>query len=234
MTPSRQGNTYGQYCPISRALDVLGERWSLLIIRDLLTGTTRFNELARGLPGLSRTLLSRRLRQFEIAGLVARDGTSYVLTESGRDLEPIVFGIGRWGAKWAFDEPDPRELDPEVLVWWMHTRLDTSPFPGKRHVIHIRFTDDARRFWIVVEDGVPSVCLVDPGFDVHVTITTDVAALYQVWVGRLPLTNAIRSGRVEFAGSRALVRRMPSVLQFSPVADIVRRTPSARTASQAP
>ncbi|WP_306356658.1 MULTISPECIES: helix-turn-helix domain-containing protein [unclassified Nocardia] len=138
--------SYGQYCPISRALDVLGERWSLLILRDLLTGTSRFNDLARGLPGLSRSLLAKRLRQFERAGLVVKSEQRYRLTAAGRDLEPILFGLGHWGARWTFGEPQPEELDADLLVWWMHTRLDTSSFPGKRQVLGVRFTDDPRRY----------------------------------------------------------------------------------------
>ncbi|MGE5345886.1 MAG: winged helix-turn-helix transcriptional regulator [Acidithiobacillales bacterium] len=212
---------YGQYCPISRALDLLGERWSLLIVRDLLVGTSRFNDLARGLPGLSRSLLTRRLRQFERAGLVERLDTQYVLTESGRELEPIVFGLGAWGARWTFGEPDPDQLDPQLLVWWMHMRLDASGLPGKRQVFQIRFSDDRRQFWIVIESGVPSVCLTDPGFAVDVTILSDLRSLHQVWVGRLPLKEAVRSGRVRFEGPTALVRRMPAVLRLSPVAGIV-------------
>ena len=212
---------YGQYCPISRALGVLGERWSLLILRDMLIGTTRFNDLARGLPGLSRSLLAKRLRQFERAGLVERLGSQYLLTTAGADLRPVVFGLGEWGAQYAFGDPEPDELDPELLVWWMHTRLDTSSFPGKRHVVHIRFTDDARLFWIVVEAGEPSVCLVEPGFDVDVTITSSVRALYRVWLGKVPIADAIRSGELTFDGPSALVRRMPEVLQLSPLADMV-------------
>jgi DNA-binding HxlR family transcriptional regulator/putative sterol carrier protein len=213
--------TYGQYCPIARALDVLGERWSLMILRDMVVGTTRFNELARGLPGLSRSLLSKRLRQLERAGLIERLGNDYLLTEAGRDLQPVLFGLGAWGAKWTFGDPDPRELDCEVLVWWMHNRLDTSGLPGRRHVFHVRFTDDPKQFWIVIESGVASVCLSDPGYEVDVTITAELDALYQVWLGRQPLQDATRSGRVVFDGPSAIVRRMPEVFQLSPVADIV-------------
>lgn len=219
MSTERSG--YGQYCPISRALDVLGERWSLLILRDLLVGTTRFNDLSRGLPGLSRSLLSKRLRQFERAELIERDGTEYRLTEAGRELEPIVFGLGAWGAKWTFGDPVPEELDAEVLVWWMHTRIDTSPFQGRRHTLHIRFTDDRRQFWIVIEDHTPSVCTSEPGFDVDVTITSDVSSLYQVWLGRVGVAEAQRAGRLQFDGERALTRAMPTVLQLSPVAGLV-------------
>ncbi|MCC6436419.1 MAG: helix-turn-helix transcriptional regulator [Acidimicrobiales bacterium] len=220
MGPGRSG--YGQYCPISRALEVLGERWTLLIVRDLLVGTTRFNDLARGLPGLSRSLLTKRLRQLERAGVVERSEQQYVLTEAGRQLEPIVFGLGGWGASWAFGEPDPEELDPEVLVWWIHGKLDTGPLPDPRAVLHIRFTDDTRQFWILVERGDPSVCLFDPGFAVDVTIVSDRSSLYQVWLGRLPVGDAVRDGRLSFEGARSLVRAMPSVLRLSPAAPLVR------------
>ena len=215
------GAGYGQYCPIAHALDVLGERWSLLIARDLLVGTTRFNDLARGLPGLSRSLLTKRLRQFERAGLIERLDGEYVLTPAGRELEPIVFGLGEWGARWAFGDPDAEELDPDLLVWWMHTRLDTSPFPGKRHVLHLRFSDEKKRFWIVIEEGVPSVCLVDPGYEVDVMISSSLSTLYAVWLGRISLERAVRTGEVEFAGPKALTRRMPDVLRLSPVAEMV-------------
>ncbi|HVX17885.1 MAG TPA: winged helix-turn-helix transcriptional regulator [Acidimicrobiales bacterium] len=212
---------YGQYCPVTRALDVVGERWSLLIIRDLLVGTSRFNDLARGLPGLSRTLLSKRLRQLEAAGIVTRRGTDYVLTDAGEALHDVVFGLGAWGARWAFGRPRPEELDAELLVWWMHERLDTSGLPGKRHVIYLRFSDDPRRFWIVLEDGVPSVCKADPGYDVDITITSDVATLYEVWVGHLPLREAMSSGQLRFDGTAARVRQMPRVLRLSPIAPLV-------------
>jgi DNA-binding HxlR family transcriptional regulator len=213
---------YGQYCPIARALDVLGERWSLLILRDMLVGTTRFNDLARGLPGLSRSLLTKRLRQFERAGVVERHGNQYLLTEAGRELEPVVFGLGAWGARWTFGDPDPKELDADLLVWWMHSRLDTSDLPGRRQVLYFRFTDQPKRFWVVIESGDPSVCVSDPGYDVDVTITSDVRSLYEVWLGRVRLADALRTGRVELAGSSAITRRMPAVLRLSPVADLVR------------
>jgi DNA-binding HxlR family transcriptional regulator len=221
---------YGQYCPIARALEVLGERWTLLIVRDMLVGSTRFNDLARGLPGLSRSVLSKRLRQLQTAGIVERLDQEYLLTEAGQSLEPIVFGLGAWGAHWTFDEPDPAALDPEVLVWWMHTRLDTTGFPGRRNVFHIQFTDDVRRFWIVIENDKPSVCLSDPGFEIDVAIISDLSVLHAVWLGRLPLPDAVRSGRLEFRGPKALVRRMPAVLQLSPVAPLVT---AAMTSSRA-
>jgi len=219
---------YGQYCPITRAVEVLGERWTLLIVRDMLVGTTRFNDLARCEPRLSRSLLTKRLRQLERAGIVERREGESLLTDAGRALEPVVFGLGAWGADWTFGDPEPEELDAELLVWWMHRRLDTSDLPGQRSIFHIRFTDDPRPFWIVVERGDPSVCLTDPGFEVDVTITSDLSTLYQVWMGRLPLRQAMRDDRLSFIGATALTRRMPAVFQLSPIAETVGKQLRAR------
>lgn len=216
-------NGYGQYCPISRALEVLGERWSLLIVRDLVLGTTRFNDLARGLPGLSRTLLTKRLRQLERVGVVERLDGEYLLTPAGRDLEDVVMSLGRWGASWAFGEPIPDELDPELLVWWMHSRIDTSVLPDRRFVLQVRFTDDRRRFWIVIESDGPSVCTSDPGFAVDATVSADVSSLYQVWLGETPLRAALRTGQVSFDGPAAIVRRLPDALMLSPAAGLAVR-----------
>lgn len=218
---------YGQYCPISRAVEVIGERWSFLVLRDLLVGATRFNEIARLEPGLSRTLLSKRLRQFERAGLVVHEGDRYLLTPAGEDLRPVIFSLGEWGARWAFGEPRPAELDAQLLVWWMHTRIDRAALPAPRTVFELCFSDDPRHFWVVADDGGPSVCLNDPGFEVDVLIRSDVRSLYEVWMGTLPLAAALRSGRVDLQGPRELVARMDRVLQLSPVAGMVA---AARTA----
>ncbi len=217
--------SYGQYCPITRAVEVLGERWTLLIVRDLLLGTTRFNDLARGLPGLSRSLLTKRLRGLVRAGIVQRAGVEYVLTHAGRELEPIVFGLGSWGAAWAFGEPGDHELDAQLLVWWMHTRLDTAELPGhvpgRRAVVHVRFSDDRRQFWIVVDGAGPSVCDVDPGYDVDVVIRSDVRTLFTVWNGAVPLADALRTGRLSFDATPEVRRAMPRVLRLSPIAPTV-------------
>ncbi len=216
----REGG-YGQYCPISRAVEVLGERWSLLIVRDLLCGHTRFNDLARGNPGLSRSLLAKRLRQLERVGVVERIDSEYHLTPAGSDLHPVVFGLGEWGARWQFGEPQQEELDPELLLWWIHDRLDFSPLPDRRIVLEFLFTDLGRRFWIVKDAAGPSLCTHDPGFEVDVSVQGALPVLYQVWLGRLGLRSALRDGSVELLGPSALVRRMTEVFLLSPVAALV-------------
>lgn len=209
---------YGQYCPITRAVEVIGERWTVLIVRDLLCGATRFNEFARGNPRLSRTLLSKRLRQLEAAGIIDHVGDEYRLTDAGEDLRPIVMGLGEWGAKWQFDDPRESELDPELLMWWVHTRLDFSVLPDRRFVIEFRFRDAPRRFWILRDSEGPSVCLNDPGFEVDANVESDLSTMYRVWLGKLDVRSAIRTGAVVLHGSPAVVKRLPSMMQLSPIA----------------
>ncbi|MCU1456540.1 MAG: transcriptional regulator [Actinomycetia bacterium] len=216
--------TYGQYCPISRSAELLGDRWTIHIVRDLLTGTTRFNELISGNPGLSRALLSRRLQQLKRADIVAQDADgSYRLTSAGRDLEAVVFGLATWGARWTFGEPEPEELDPDLLLWWLHRRLDPGKLAGPRFTIAVTFTDHPKRYWIVVERDA-SLCLADPRFDIDVSVRTDRSTLYRTYLGHVPLAEAHRSGGLELTGSRASVRSFIDAFQQSPVASIVAAT----------
>lgn len=214
-------NGYGQYCPITRAVEVLGERWSLLILRDMLVGATRFNDIARGNPRLSRTLLSKRLRQLEQAGVIEHVDDEYLLTPAGEDLRGVVFGLGEWGAKWQFDDPRDSELDPELLMWWVHGRLDYSQMPDRRLVLEFRFSDQPQWFWILKDSQGPSICLHDPGFGVDAMVQTDLSTMYQVWLGKLPLRSAVKDGRLELHGLPAIVRRLPATLELSPIADVV-------------
>ncbi len=214
--------TYAQYCPIVRAVEVLGERWTLLIVREMLTGARRFNEMARGLPGLSRALLARRLRQLEAAGLVERaDDGGYDLTRAGEDLRPLVFGLAEWGARHAFGDPRPEELDPETLMWWFHGRIDTAEVP-RRAVVQVDITDSRRLFWLVIEPQDASVCYTDPGFDIDAVMRAELATLYQVWEAEIELLDAVRTGDVELTGARWVVAGLPRWLLLSPVAPIVR------------
>jgi DNA-binding HxlR family transcriptional regulator len=215
--------TYAQYCPIVRAVEVLGERWTLLIVREMLTGTRRFNEMSRGLPGLSRGLLAQRLRQLEAAGLVVKaddpDG-GYDLTQAGRDLDGVVFGLAEWGARHAFGDPRPEELDPETLMWWFHGRIDTSAVP-RRTVVQVEITDRDRMFWLLIEPDDASVCYTDPGYEVETVLRSDLATLYRMWEGEVELLDAVRAGDIELAGPRWVVSGLPRWLRLSPIAPIV-------------
>lgn len=207
---------YGQYCPIAKASEVLGERWSVLVLRELLIGSHKFNEIARGLPEMSRSLLSKRLRQFEEGGLLERVDGEYYLTPAGEDLRGIVFAMGDWTARWMLADPTPEELDPDKTMWWGHSRIDTTQLPDRRAVIEFAFSDDRRRYWIVVEPDVgASICLHDPGFGVDVVVHTDVATLSRIWNDRQTTEAAMRAGQLTFEGSPALTRRMPAVLSIA-------------------
>jgi DNA-binding HxlR family transcriptional regulator len=214
--------TYAQYCPIVRAVEVLGERWTLLIVRELLTGARRFNDIARGLPGLSRALLARRLRQLLAAGLVTHaDDGGYDLTPAGEDMRPLVFGLADWGARHVFGDPRPDELDPETLMWWFHGRIDTTEVT-RRAVVQVEIADRVRVFWLVIEPEEASVCYTDPGFEVDALLRSDLATLYRMWEGEVELRDAVRDGSITLSGPRWIVAGLPHWLLLSPVAPHVR------------
>ena len=213
---------YAQYCPIAKTAEIIGDRWSILILRDMLVGTHRFNDLARGLPGISRNLLARRLRHLEASGLIAKFDFGYELTEAGADLRQMVFSMADWGAKWAFPEPEPEELDPDLLVWWMHGQIDQDIAPGGRVVVEIDFFDCKTRYWLVLEADDVSVCLIDPGFEVDIFLRSSLRTMYLVWLGRRDMDNAIRDGDIELVGDADLVRAFPRWLRLSPARPAVR------------
>ncbi|MGA8254947.1 MAG: helix-turn-helix domain-containing protein [Nocardioides sp.] len=215
---------YGQYCPITRALEILGDRWTLLIVRDLLVGATRFNEIARGLPGLSRALLSKRLGQLEAHGLVVRTDDGYAPTQACQELHPLIFGLAEWGARWAFGEPRADELDPTVLMWWIRGGIDPTVFGQRRIVLHVHLSEARRtRYWLVVQPDDVSLCFTDPGYEVDVTIEAPLGILYQVWEGVIELPAAVRSGSLTMTGRRDVRVLLPEAFMFSPVAPYVRR-----------
>jgi len=220
---------YAQYCPIAKTAEIIGDRWSILILRDMLVGAHRFNDLARGLPGISRGLLSARLRDLQSAGLIARADTGYVLTDAGLDLKTIVFAMAEWGAKWAFPDPEPEDLDPDLLVWWMHGQIDQGLARDSNVVIAIDFTDCNAHYWLVVEPGDVSVCLTDPGLVVDVVLTSTLRTMYLVWLGRTEIGTALLAGEIELAGDPPVVRAFARSLRLSPVSGIVRAAATGHT-----
>ncbi|HET9865409.1 MAG TPA: helix-turn-helix domain-containing protein [Steroidobacteraceae bacterium] len=222
--------TYGQFCPVALSSEVLAERWTLLVIRELLAGSRRFNDIRRGVPRLSATLLKDRLRTLEAAGIVERKpgdaarGASYQLTTAGEELRAVIGAIGQWGQRWARDIR-PADLDAGWLVWAMHRRLDTAAMPPGRTVIEIEFTDAParqRRFWLMHEDGSVDVCLKDPGFEPTVRVVTRVRTMAEVWRGIRPLREEIRNGRLRVEGASEVRRAFPGWLLLSVFAPIKR------------
>jgi DNA-binding HxlR family transcriptional regulator len=212
--------SHGEYCPIAKSVEVLGERWSILVMRELLIGVSKFNELTRGLPGMSRTMLSKRLRELTAIGLVEKLDGEYHLTPAGQELRPFVFGLGGWGEKWLLGEPDPDELEPLALFWHAHPRFNTSELPDRRVVIAFELDSRPERFWVVVESVGCSICDHDPGFDVDVVVRAELPALYRVFYHQQSVASAVKGGHIRFDGQAALVRRMPNVLDLRDPAEL--------------
>ena len=207
---------YAQYCPIAKTAEIIGDRWSILILRDMVVGARRFNDIARGLPGISRALLSKRLRQLEADGVVVHEAGEYRLTVAGEDLRTLIFAMADWGARWAFGDPDEADLDPDLLVWWMHRNIDHGEVPARPTVVEIAFTDRKRWYWLVIERGDVSVCYADPGLEVDIVLRTDVRTLYRVWLGKEGLRDALSSGAIALSGDPEAVRAFPGWLLLSP------------------
>jgi DNA-binding HxlR family transcriptional regulator len=221
---------YGQYCPTARAAEILGDRWTLLIIRDLLCGISHFNELERGLPGISRSLLAERLQRLQQVGIVKRHDvrdrqrTSYQLTMAGIELKEPVNSLTQWGANWAFGEPEPAELDPVLLLWWMRNRVYLERLPKNQIVVEFVFRPaQKRKYWLIMRSDDVSVCLQYPGFENNLLVTADLSAFYQVWLGRITFTDALRNRSIEIAGVPSLVRGFQHWFALSPVAELVRK-----------
>ena len=219
---------YGQYCPVARACEILADRWTPLIVRELLAGVDRFNDLDRGLPGISRALLVDRLRRLERAGVVERHvGTgrvpSYRLTPAGRELQRVIDVLGGWGAQWAFGQPRPSELDPVVLLWWMRRRVHRHRLPARRVVIEFDFRGGrAGTYWLILDRNDVSICLQDPRLGIDLRVSADIAAFYRVWLGRLPLGETLARRSVRLEGAPGLVRAFPQWFAWSPMAGAVR------------
>ena len=220
---------YRQYCPVARASEIFADRWTPLIVRELLAGSCHFNGIERGLPGISRSLLASRLRHLEDAGVVERRKSSgpksveYHLTDAGRDLKAVVDSLGAWGVRWAFGEPRPEELDPVLLLWKMHRRVRRDLLPPSRIVVEFEFTGRGKqRLWLILEPHDVSVCLKPPGFDPDIVVHAELAFFYRIWLGYIDYDAAIRCGRLVVDGPRTLTRDFPKWFTWSPMAPFVR------------
>jgi DNA-binding HxlR family transcriptional regulator len=222
---------YGQFCPVAKATEVLAERWTPLVVRELLCGSHRFNELQRGVPLLSRSLLAKRLRDLEQAGVVERRGSEYHLTEAGEELRPIIMGLGEWGQRWARSEVSRADLDPRLLMWDMQRNIETEALPAHRIVVRFRFTDAAPGFprvtWLILDRDQIDVCYKDPGFEVDLVVVGRLRSLVAVWMGDTSMSAVIRGRELQVDGPRDLVRAFPSWLRRSIFAHVERAQTAA-------
>ena len=212
-------STYGQFCPVAMASEVLTERWTPLVIRELLCGSTRFNDLRRGVPQMSPSLLSKRLKTLERVGVIERrpaaagQAVEYVLTPAGEELRPIIESMGIWGQRWARADVGARQMDASLLMWDIHRNIVVELLPPERVVVcfHLRGSIDTKsRFWLVLQNGAADVCLADPGYDVDITVEGHVRTMVDYWMGRIEFADAVRAGDLVVAGPRRLVRALPT------------------------
>ena len=218
------GSSYHQFCPVAKAMELFDERWTMLLVRELVLGSERFNDLRRGLPRMSPSLLSTRLHQLTAAGIVARTGDGrdvrYTLTPAGRDLEAVVDAVGAWGLRWTGRLGD-EDLDPKLLMWDMHRNVDHTAIGPERVVVQFVFPDvslGSHRWWMVVTADEVDVCDADPGFEVSVAVTADLRALTEIWRGERRWPDAVWSGAVTIDGPVTLRRSLPGWF-VSPLAE---------------
>ena len=232
---------FGQFCPVAIACEVVAERWTPIILRELLAGADQFNAIHRGIPRISRPLLAKRLRDLEKAGVIhaellpGRRGYRYQLTDAGRELRGVVDALGAWGQRWTA-RVRRDTLDPRFLMWNMRRRIALERLPARRVVVQFHFTavPDAlrahRTFWLLLQPAQAELCVDDPDFDVDLYVECEIAAMAAVWLGDLPLAEAIRGRRVRVSGPRELVRAFPDWLRLSRFAAVPRPGKSASPA----
>lgn len=222
---------YGQFCPVSMASEILCTRWTMLVVRELLCGTTRFNDLRRGVPRMSPALLSKRLKELEKAGIVATNRTAggsveYRLSPAGEDLQGIVMSIGGWGHRWVESQVSLKNLDPSLLMWDMRRHLNPQPLPPKRCTIQFQYPelpDTRRNWWLVIQDGNVELCGSDPGFEIDLLVRSPLKVMTAIWMGISAVRREIDAGALELEGEPAIASAMQQWLGLSPFAKVSRQ-----------
>jgi DNA-binding HxlR family transcriptional regulator len=230
---------YGQFCPVAKAAEIVAERWTPLVLRELLCGSRRFADLHRGVPLMSRTLLAQRLRQLEDAGIVQSTprsrgrGHQYALTQAGQELRPVIEHLGEWGQRWARSQLGREDLDPGLLMWDIHRRINVDRLPERRVVVRFDFrgvpraSRCPRTWWLVLKPPDVDLCLKDPGFEVDLVVYADVAALTRVWMGDVGLADMVRQELIRLDGRPIFARAFPTWLALSGFAAVPRPRPAA-------
>ncbi|MBL8549976.1 MAG: helix-turn-helix transcriptional regulator [Hyphomonadaceae bacterium] len=216
--------SYRQFCPVAMAAEVLCTRWTILVLREMIMGSTRFNDLRRGVPRMSPALLSQRLKELEEAGVITRKVVKgvaeYHLSKSGRELQPIIEAFGLWGHRWVEAELSLQHLDAQLLMWDMRRNLDTTPMPKRHSVIQFVFPEQPaahRSFWLIVdpaEEGV-DLCSVDPGQDVDLYVSVDLRSMTAIWMGLDTVRAALAQKRMQLTGEKDLAARIQTWLGLS-------------------
>lgn len=218
---------YKQFCPVAMASEVLCTCWTMVLMRELVAGTTRFNDLRRGVPKMSPALLSTRLKELELAGVVKRTPSKtdkgifeYHLTEAGKDLRPVVEAIGMWGQKWVESSLSLKNLDPSLLMWDMRRNLNPAPLPPVRTTVQFLYSDlptTKNRWSLVIEpDGEVDLCWSVPGFEIKLYVTTDLRTMTAIWMGLGTLES--EREKIELLGERKVAQTMQVWLELSPFA----------------
>jgi DNA-binding HxlR family transcriptional regulator len=231
VNPLTDRGGYGQFCPVSMTAEVLCTRWTPLIIRELLMGTTRFNDLRRGVPRMSPALLSKRLKELEKAGIVAttprESGTvEYRLTPAGEELKPLILGMGLWGQRWIESELTLKNLDPSLLMWDIRRNINPQPLPPGRCTIQFQYPelpDATRNWWMVIEDGKVDLCGFDPGYDINLLVRSSLRTMTAIWMGFAPIPHELSAGRLELEGERPVASAIQKWLSLSTFAPAPRQ-----------
>jgi DNA-binding HxlR family transcriptional regulator len=221
--------SYKQFCPVAMAAEVLCTRWTVVLLREMIAGSTRFNDLRRGVPRMSPALLSQRLKELEAAGVLRRQPIAaepevfeYRLTQAGEELQSIVEGFGFWGQRWVDKDLSLQQLDASLLMWDMRRQLDTTPMPKRRSVIHFGYPEQQpkdRAWWLVVAPQADvELCSFDPGFDVDLYVATDLRTMTSIWMGIDTVRNAMGADRMLLTGDQQLASDMQTWLGLSPCA----------------
>jgi DNA-binding HxlR family transcriptional regulator len=227
-------SSYNQFCPVSMAAEIICSRWTLLVLRELSLGSSRFNELRRGLPNMSPALLSKRLKDLEAAGIVIHTAAErepgvleYRLTDAGNELRPLIEAIGVWGHRWVTTEATLKNLDANLLMWDIRRNIDTTPMPPRRNTIQFIFNDrptSERNYWLIVEpDNEVDLCLLDPGFDVDLYVSTDLRTMTEIWLGYTAIGRASEVGRLVLTGNSKLAADLRTWLKLSVFAKIEKK-----------
>ncbi len=218
---------YGQFCPVAKACQVFAERWTPLVIREIFVGSQRFSDIHRGVPLMSRSLLSKRLQELERAGIVQRAGAegshpTYKLTQAGQELGPIIRQLGHWGKQWMRSDLKADDLDVGLLMWDMRRRIDMPKLADERVVVHFMYQDapiGRQRWWLVLNREEVDLCLVDPGLEPDLHVSTLLTTMTSIWMGDLSYVTALQSGDLKVTGPTKLRTRLPSWLKLSVFAE---------------